>query len=97
LIYKAKIDLYTAVLGGKIEIHTLAGKLGLNVPKGSQPGSKLRLKGKGMPVFGKTGQAGDLYVQLNVSIPRDLSDEEFKLFRKLHGLQKKHASSQIER
>ena len=93
LIYKANIDLYTAVLGGKIEIPTLAGKLGLTVPKGSQPGSKLRLKGKGMPVFGKSGHAGDLYVQLNVNIPRDLSEEELKLFSKLKGLRKKHAGS----
>ena len=93
LIYKANIDLYTAVLGGKIEIHTLAGKLGLSVPKGSQPGSKLRLKGKGMPEFGKPGQAGDLYVQLNVNIPRDLSEEELRLFGKLKDLRKKHASS----
>jgi len=93
LIYKANIDLYTAVLGGKIEIQTLAGKLGLAVPRGSQPGSKLRLKGKGMPVFGKPGHAGDLYVQLNVNIPRDLSEEELKLFSKLKGLRKKHAGS----
>jgi curved DNA-binding protein len=93
LIYKADIDLYTAILGGKIEINTLAGGLSLNVPEGSQPGSKLRLKGKGMPVFGKPGNAGDLYVQLNVNIPRNLSGEEIDLFRKLKGLRNKHASS----
>ena len=93
LIYKASIDLYTAVLGGKIEIQTLAGKLGLTVPMGSQPDSKLRLKGKGMPVFGKPGHAGDLYVQLNVNVPKDLSEEERKLFSKLKGLRKKHPSS----
>jgi curved DNA-binding protein len=91
LIYKTNIDLYTAVLGGKIELNTLAGKLSLNVPKGTQPGSKLRLKGKGMPVFGKPDEAGDLYVQLNVSIPRNLSEEEVNLFRKLKGIRKNYA------
>lgn len=93
LTYKAKVDLYTAILGGKIEVNTLAGKLSLNVPKGSQPGSKLRLKGKGMPVFNKPGSSGDLYVQLNVSIPRILSEEELDLFRKLKGLHNKQTYS----
>lgn len=87
LIYKAKVDLYTAVLGGKIEVNTIAGKFNLNITKGSQPGSKLRLAGKGMPAYGKKGSAGDLYVQLNIRIPENLSDEERNLFRKLKDLQ----------
>jgi curved DNA-binding protein len=89
LIYKANVDLYTAVFGGNIEVNTLADKLSLNVPKGSQPGSKLRLKGKGMPVFNKPGSSGDLYVQLNVNIPRNLSEEEINHFKKLKELQNK--------
>jgi curved DNA-binding protein len=93
LIYKANVDLYTAVLGGKIEVNTFAGKLSLNVPKGSQPGSKLRLKGKGMPVFNKPGSSGDLYIQLNVSIPQNLSEEEINLFKKLKGLRNKKVYS----
>ncbi len=88
--YKADVDLYTAVLGGKIELNTIAGKMNINIPKGSQSGSKLRLKGKGMPAFGKTGNAGDLYIQINVVIPRDLSEEELKLFKKLKAVMKKH-------
>lgn len=88
LILKTDVDLYTAVLGGKAEINTLTGKLNVPIPKGSQSGSKLRLKGKGMPVYGKTGQYGDLYVQLNVVIPKNLSQEETKLFKKLKELRK---------
>lgn len=87
LILKTDIDLYTAVLGGKIEIDTLSGKLNVPVPAGSQNGSKLRLHGKGMPVYGKSGIAGDLYVQLNVIIPRNLGPEELNLFKKLRELQ----------
>jgi curved DNA-binding protein len=93
LTLKADIDLYTAVLGGKAEINTLAGKLNVPVPKGSQTGSKLRLKGKGMPVYGKTGQYGDLYVQLNVVIPKNLSQEEVNLFKKLKELRNNHVYS----
>jgi len=88
LTWKTDIDLYTAVLGGKIEVNTLSGKLNVPVPAGSQNGSKLRLRGKGMPVYGKPGVAGDLYVQLNVIIPRNLGREELNLFKKLRELNK---------
>ena len=93
LILKTNIDLYTAVLGGKKEIQTLAGKLNVPIPKGAQNGSKLRLKGKGMPVYNQPGVHGDLFVQLNVQIPKNLSQEEIKLFKKLKDLQNKHAFS----
>ncbi len=86
LTLKTNVDLYTAVLGGKTEINTLAGKLNVPIPKGSQNGNKLRLKGKGMPVYGKSGAYGDLYVQLNVAIPKNLSPEEIDLFKKLKEL-----------
>lgn len=93
LTLKADIDLYTAVLGGKKELNTLAGKLNVPIPKGSQNGSKLRLKGKGMPIFGQPGKHGDLFVQLNVVIPKNLSQEEMNLFRKLKELNKNHIYS----
>ncbi|MBN2611656.1 MAG: J domain-containing protein [Bacteroidales bacterium] len=94
LVKKVDIDLYTAILGGKIETQTLSGKLSIAVPKGSQTGSKLRLKGRGIPKYGKPGEAGDLYVQLNIIIPRNLSEEEIKLFRKLKELKNNHMFSQ---
>jgi curved DNA-binding protein len=90
LTMKADVDLYTAVLGGKLEINTLAGKLSVPVPAGTQNGSKLRLRGKGMPVYGKPGQSGDLYVQLYVVVPKNLSREELQLFQKLKELRKDH-------
>jgi curved DNA-binding protein len=86
LTLQAQVDLYTAVLGGKVEVDTLAGKVNLPVAKGTQNGSRLRLKGKGMPVYGKPGEAGDLYIQLQVIIPRNLSNKELELFRKLQEL-----------
>ncbi len=88
LILKTDIDLYTAVLGGNVEIDTFAGRLNVKVPAGSQNGSKLRLRGKGMPVYGKPGLAGDLFVQLNVVIPRNPGPEELNLFKKLRELNK---------
>ncbi len=90
---KANVDLYTAVLGGKIEINTPAGRFSLTVPKGSQNNSMLRLKGKGMPPYGKQGAAGDLFIHLNVVIPRHLSENEVELFKQLKELRKKEVYS----
>jgi curved DNA-binding protein len=83
LIYQARVDLFTAVLGGKLELDSPAGKLSVNIPAGSQNGKKLRLKGRGMPEYDRAGRSGDLIVQLNVAIPQNLSKEEQELFRKL--------------
>lgn len=93
LILKTDIDLYTAVLGGKIEVNTLAGKMNLSVPKGSQNGSKLRLKGKGMPVYAKKGVSGDLYIQLHILIPKNLTEKETDLFKELRELKRKQVFS----
>jgi len=80
------IDLFTAVLGGKVEIPTLAGSVQMNIPKGTQGGKTLRLKGKGMPKYGSTSQFGDLYVKINIIIPTNLSTEQEKLFTELKKL-----------
>ncbi len=80
------IDLYTAVLGGKVTIPTLDGSLQMTIPKATQGGKTLRLVGKGMPVYGRTNEFGDLYVKINIIIPDNLSDEEIKLFTQLKTL-----------
>jgi curved DNA-binding protein len=90
LILKTDIDLYLAVLGGKANINTLGGKLSISIPKGTQNGSKLRIKGKGMPVYGKSGTYGDLNVQLNIIIPKNITKEEEELFLQLKKLSKQH-------
>lgn len=86
------LDMYTAVLGGKVVIPTLSGNVHMTIPKGTQGGSTLRLKGKGMPVYGTTSQHGDLYVKTNIIIPSDLTAEEETLFTKLKDLSHEHAN-----
>jgi len=83
------IDLYTAVTGGEVIIETLSGKLNLKVKPETQQGTKVRLKGKGFPIYKKEGQSGDLIVTYNVLLPTNLSKEEKELFRQLKELQKK--------
>tara|TARA_R110002050_G_scaffold290748_2_gene444603 strand:+ start:3212 stop:4159 length:948 start_codon:yes stop_codon:yes gene_type:complete len=86
LIYNATVDLYTALLGGKIEVPTLSGSVKVNIPKGSETGKTLRLKGKGMPKYSKPSTYGDLLVKLTISMPKNLTEEEQDLFKKLQSL-----------
>jgi DnaJ-class molecular chaperone len=72
------VSLREAVAGGKVTVPTLSGALALTVPPGSNTGTTLRLKGKGVPVPGK-GEAGDLYVRLVISLP-EAPDEALKAF-----------------
>ena len=86
LLTTASIDLYTAVLGGETTIDTLKGKVKLKVNPGTQNGTKIRLKGKGVPVYKKEGENGDLYVTYEVKIPTHLTAEQKALFAELSKL-----------
>lgn len=77
------LDLYTAVLGGEITIDTLTGKVKLNVKPETQNGSKVKLSGKGFPVYKKPGEFGDLYVTYQVKIPTNLTEKQKELFKQL--------------
>nr|WP_294944474.1 J domain-containing protein [uncultured Mucilaginibacter sp.] len=77
------LDLYTAVLGGEITADTLSGKVKLKVAAGTQNGTKVKLKGKGVPVYKKEGQFGDLYITYNVQLPTHLSAKQRELFEEL--------------
>jgi len=72
---------WEAALGGKINVQTVDGAVTLSVPKGSQNGTRLRVRGKGIPK--REGSAGDIIVQLEVRMPDHLSNEEEQLFRDL--------------
>lgn len=78
-----EIDLYTAVLGGDVTIHTLDGSVNLKVKPETQNGTTVRLKGKGFPVYKKDGQFGDLYVTYTVKIPTNLTEKQKELFQQL--------------
>jgi len=80
------INLYTAVLGGEAQISTISGKVTLKINPGTQPGQLIRVRGKGMPVLRHPGQFGDLYVRINVEIPKELTAKERALFTELSGV-----------
>ncbi len=86
LYVDANLDLYTAILGGDQEIDTLNGKVKLKVKPETQNGTKVRLKGKGFPVYKKDGEFGALIVTYNVKIPTNLTEEQKALFRELQSM-----------
>lgn len=86
LYVDAEIDLYSAVLGGEKIIDTLNGKVKLKIKPETQNGTKVRLKGKGFPVYKEDGQFGDLIVTYSVKIPTGLNDRQKELFRQLQSM-----------
>lgn len=77
------LDLYTAILGGDITVDTLDGKVKIPVKPGTQSGSKIKLKGKGFPVYKKEGEFGDLILTFNIQIPNNITEKQKDLFKEL--------------
>jgi curved DNA-binding protein len=82
------VGLYTSVLGGKTRGKTMKGEVDVDILKGTSNGTVLRLRGLGMPVYGKKGQRGNLLMKVEVRMPENLSEKELDLFRQLETLQR---------
>lgn len=82
LFCRIPVPMTTASLGGSIEAPTLdGGRTKVKVPQGAQSGKRLRLRGKGMPALQRQGQAGDLYIELAVETPVNLTRRQEELLR----------------
>lgn len=79
----AKLDIYTAVLGGEVTVDTLDSKVKIKVKPETQNGTKVKLKGKGLPVYKKENQFGDLYITYEILIPTNLTEKQKKLFEEI--------------
>ncbi|QIG89372.1 J domain-containing protein [Chryseobacterium sp. POL2] len=77
------IDLYTALLGGDVMVPTLDGQVKLKVKSVTQPGTSVRLKGKGFPVYKKEGHYGDLFVTYRIDFPKELNEKQKELVEQL--------------
>jgi curved DNA-binding protein len=94
LYVTAPLEIYTAVLGGKQQIPTLKGPIKIDIAPGTDNGRTLRLKGFGMPKPEDPAQFGDLYVKVELKLPKDLNEKEKELFKQLAELrQKQHATT----
>jgi curved DNA-binding protein len=82
------VELYIALLGGRTQIKTLKGNVTINIPKGTQNGKELRLRGLGMPIYAKKNEFGNLLLKVNIVLPENLSEQEMGMFRELASLRK---------
>jgi curved DNA-binding protein len=86
LIHEVKIAPWQAVLGTELKVPTLEGDVKLKIPPGTRGGQRFRLRGRGLPT--STGGRGDLYVDVQIDIPKKITERERELWRelaKLHG------------
>lgn len=87
LTTEVPVSLYTAVLGGEVQVNTLSRPIMLSIPAGTQPGSTFRVRGHGLPALKSGEKPGDLLVQVSIRIPDSLSNKEKDLFKQLSNLQ----------
>jgi DnaJ-class molecular chaperone len=85
LYTEVSVPLATAVLGGEVRLPTLNGNLSLRIPPETQNGKIFRLAGKGMPQLGNANY-GNLFAEVKVVLPTNLTEEERKLFERLRSL-----------
>ena len=84
LMVEKEISFSQAVLGTKVEVPTLeGGSLQVKIPPGTQPQSKLRLKGYGLPSLGSKGK-GDQFVKISIRVPKKITDRQKKLLEELN-------------
>lgn len=86
LYTRVDVDFYTALLGGEITVDTFTGKVKLQVKPETQPGTQIKLKGKGFPKYKKEYQFGDLYLTYQIKMPSSLTAREKELFKELQKL-----------
>lgn len=88
LYFDQPIDIYTAVLGGKISVQTMDKVIQMNIPAGTDSDRVFRLKGMGMPIYEKPTESGDAFVRITITTPKNLSSEEREQFMHLANLKK---------
>lgn len=88
LYAEAPVDMYTLLLGGKAIVRTLKGIMRIDIPKETENGKTLRLKGLGMPIFGKSNEFGNLYLTVHANLPKGLSEKEISLIKQLEAERK---------
>ncbi len=89
LYQNVNLDLYTSILGGEITLDTFNGKVKLKITPETKNESKVKLKGKGFPIYKKEGGFGDLIITFHIKAPTNLSQKEIELFKELQKIKSK--------
>lgn len=70
------VNVFTAMIGGEIKVETLSGEMAVKVPAGTSSGKLVRLRGKGMPKLAAKDEHGDLYLRVNIHVPKHITEED---------------------
>jgi molecular chaperone DnaJ len=93
---RIEVEYPQLVLGDSVDIQGLKNKLEIDIPAGTQPGTIVRLRGEGIPVL-NSSRRGDLYVEVAVHTPKNVTSEEKQLLQKLSELRGRSASRRKRR
>lgn len=83
LTVEFEVDVFTAMLGGEVQVPTLSRPVKLKIPAGTQSGQKFRISGKGMPKLRTPGEHGDLYARVLITVPKGLTPQQRDLVQRL--------------
>ncbi len=86
LIHEEKLSPWQAVLGTELKVSTIEGSVRMKIPAGTQSGQRFRLRERGLP--GSTGARGDLFVEVEIQVPKKITEKEREIWQelaKLHG------------
>jgi molecular chaperone DnaJ len=86
LVRTEAVSIPDAVLGARRTVPTLDGSVEVTIPPGTQPGSVLRVAGKGLPEFGGSGR-GDLYLDVEILVPEHINKRQRELYKQLQALE----------
>jgi len=89
LYQNVAIDLYTAILGGELMVDTFTSKVKLKIKPLTPNDAKVKLKGKGFPIYKQEGKMGDLIITFQIAMPTKLSNKEIELFKELQKIESK--------
>jgi curved DNA-binding protein len=81
LVHELDLPPWRAVLGGEVSVPTMEGEARLKIPPGTQHGQRFKLKRRGLPQKGR--ERGDLYVAVEIVLPKELNEQERKLWEQL--------------
>jgi len=88
LYFDQPLDVYTAILGGKLAVHTIDKTLNISIPAGTDSDKVFRLKGMGMPLYNDAAQRGDSYVRVMIKVPKELTEDEKETLTRLANAKK---------
>jgi curved DNA-binding protein len=86
LFFTQPLNAFTAAIGGKLSVQVIDKSVNISIPAGTDSGKTFRLKNMGMPKYNEPANRGDCYVLVNLFVPKNISEHDKELIKKLECL-----------